>query len=57
LGDTEECSGQNTFYTLKINVPFYWLFLDLLLRGSDVERERELDFKDRKKKSFSALAV
>jgi hypothetical protein len=50
LGDTRECLGQNTFYVLKTNFPFHWLFLDLLLSGSDLERERELEFKERKKK-------
>jgi hypothetical protein len=35
-----ECPGQNTFSGLKTNFPFHWLFLDLLLSGSDLERER-----------------
>jgi hypothetical protein len=26
---------------LKRNFPFHWLFLDLLLSGSDLERKRE----------------
>jgi hypothetical protein len=49
LGNTGECLGQNTFYSLKRNFPFHWLFLDLLLRGSDLERERKLEFQERKK--------
>jgi hypothetical protein len=40
LGDTWECPGQNTFSVLKTNFPFHWLFLDLHLSGSDLERER-----------------
>jgi hypothetical protein len=40
LGDTGECPCQNTFYGLKTNFPFCWLFPDLLLSGSDLERER-----------------
>jgi hypothetical protein len=37
---------------LKRNFPFHWLFSDLLLSGSDLERER--GFKERKK-SLGAL--
>jgi hypothetical protein len=37
LGDTRECPGQNN---LKRNFPFHQLFSDLLLSGSDLERER-----------------
>jgi hypothetical protein len=51
LVDTRECPGQNTFYSLKTNFPFHWLFSDLLLSGSDLERERELEFKERNKKT------
>jgi hypothetical protein len=40
LGDTRECPSQNTFLDLKTNFLFHWLFLDLLLSGSDLERER-----------------
>jgi hypothetical protein len=40
LGDTGECPGQNTFYSLKRDFPFHWLFSDLLLSRSDLERER-----------------
>jgi hypothetical protein len=36
-------------YSLKRNFPSHQLFLDLLLSGSDLERERE--FKERKKAS------
>jgi hypothetical protein len=32
---------------LKTNFPFHWLFSDLLLSGSDLEKESE--FKERKK--------
>jgi hypothetical protein len=32
---------------LKRNFPFHWLFSDLLLCGSDLERERELEFKEK----------
>jgi hypothetical protein len=52
LGDIRECPSQNTFYSLKRNFPFHWLFLDLLLRESDLERERELEFKEREKKPW-----
>jgi hypothetical protein len=38
---------------LKRNFPFHQLFLDLLLSGSALERERE--FKERGKKSLSTL--
>jgi hypothetical protein len=40
LGDTGEGPGQNTFYGLKTNFLFHWLFLELLLSGSVLERER-----------------
>jgi hypothetical protein len=40
LGDTGECPGQNTFFGLKTNFLFHWLFSDLLLSGSDLEQER-----------------
>jgi hypothetical protein len=39
LGDTRECPSQNTFCGLKTNFPFHWLFLDLPLSRSDLERE------------------
>jgi hypothetical protein len=40
LGDTGECPGQNTFFFgLKTNFHFHRLFSDLLLSGSDLERE------------------
>jgi hypothetical protein len=54
LGDTRECSYQNTFYGLKRNFPFHQLFSDLLLSRSDLERESELEFKERKR-SLGAL--
>jgi hypothetical protein len=47
-GDTGECPGQNTFYSLKRNFLFHWLFLELCLSRSDLEREKELEFKERK---------
>jgi hypothetical protein len=40
LGDTRECPSQNTFHSLKTNFLFHWLFSDLLLSRSDLERER-----------------
>jgi hypothetical protein len=39
LGDTGEYPSQNTFYSLKTNFPFHWLFSDLPLSLSDLERE------------------
>jgi hypothetical protein len=39
-------------YSLKRNFPFHWLFSDLLLSESDLERERELK---KREKSLSAL--
>jgi hypothetical protein len=38
-GDARECPSQSTFCSLKRNYPFHQLFSDLLLRGSDLERE------------------
>jgi hypothetical protein len=40
LSDTGECSVQNTCLSLKTNFPSHQLFLELLLSGSDLERER-----------------
>jgi hypothetical protein len=54
LGDNGECPRQNIFYGLKTNFPFHQLFLDLLLSGLDLKRERELEFKEREK-SLNAL--
>jgi hypothetical protein len=39
LGDIREFPSQNTFCGLKTNFPFHWLFLDLPLSWSDIERE------------------
>jgi hypothetical protein len=39
LGDTGECPCQNTLCGLKINFSFHWLFSDLPLSWSDLERE------------------
>jgi hypothetical protein len=56
LGDTGECPGQNNFFGLKTNFPFHQLFSDLLLSGSNLERE--LEFEERKKeKSLGALKL
>jgi hypothetical protein len=41
LADNRECPGRNTFHRLKTNFPFHQLFSDLLLSGSDLERERD----------------
>jgi hypothetical protein len=38
LGDTGECPGQNTLW-LEDKLSFHWLFLDLPLSWSDLERE------------------
>jgi hypothetical protein len=49
LGD-RECPSQNPFYGLKTNFLFHWLFLDLLLSGTDLEKERESLRRGKKKK-------
>jgi hypothetical protein len=39
LGDTRKGPSQNIFCGLKTNFPFHWLFSDLPLSWSDLERE------------------
>jgi hypothetical protein len=39
LGVNRELAKAEHQYSLKRNFLFHWLFLDLLLRGSDLERE------------------
>jgi hypothetical protein len=41
-------------YSLKKTFPFHWVFSDLLLSGSDLERERDRELKERKE-SFGSL--
>jgi hypothetical protein len=44
-------------YILKRNFPFHQLSLDLLLSESDLENEREREFKGRKKKALVHLGL
>jgi hypothetical protein len=51
LGDSRECPSQNTFFGLKTNFLFHRLFLDLLLSGSDLEKETVSNKETKKKKA------
>jgi hypothetical protein len=57
LGDMGECPSQNTFCGLKTNFHFHQLFSDLLLSGSDLERESYHLRRGKKKKSLGVLKL
>jgi hypothetical protein len=50
LGDTRGCPSQNPFGGLKTNFPFHWLFSDLTLSWSDLDRECQRLRRGKKKK-------